>query len=146
MNTNLKIFLLSFILLLSTLLLLQSLVITYYIFTDDYFYKGNFNNEEFYNKYYNFTLIIKLIPQVLLICNIFIFRHYLKIKWKVFLLNLLIVALIFRFANKSFNSLFIITKSHIVNNIFSVIVLFTICSFSFLLLKKINKEYHSNIQ
>jgi len=54
------------------LAVLKCLTIFYFIVTDEYFYRGEFNNDELLLKAHNFLLYIKLVPIGFSLNNIFI--------------------------------------------------------------------------
>lgn len=140
MKAKIKLFILTTALLLCTILLFYSLVICYYNFTDNYFYKGDFHNEKANRVYLNYMLSIKIIPIVLLILSIFFIKKQLKTTWKIILPSLIIILIIFPSTLNFFSSLFTVTNNHILNNLMSIGILFTITALTLNYIKKINSQ------
>jgi hypothetical protein len=99
----------------SVLAVLKCLTIFYFIVTDEYFYRGEFNNDELLLKAHNFLLYIKLVPILIFLLFAFFLKKIMDVSWFYFILSSCFALIIFRFFDVSINTIFMLTENHIIN-------------------------------
>lgn len=113
--------LMSSLLVYSILTIFKCLTIIYFIITDEYFLKAEFNNDEVVEKSQAFLLYTKLIPIISFLILANWIKKYANLRWTQFIIGSIFALIIFRFFDIKIVEIFIITDNHIKNTLFAIL-------------------------